>query len=359
MLKTSTPSDLSKALILYQPFPGRQYIGRNLVSNTESERKPASKKTIPKVKTEYEKKIKMTHKKPDEKTFNYGKIFLLGIVLVLIVILSITMSSKDWDLCETTFVAMDLKSLKHTLNTSLHGQLLAVKTIVDVLEEFQVTVEYLAVLVLLGGSGTGKTWTTHLIADSLSDQANRVTLHLGPWSNSQEIQMMFSRLECCRWNFVFVEDSDYADSQQIGTLLDVVSTVSQNISCSRRKIVMILTSNYGQKEFGELLYQELEKVGTRSTISQEELQRTASKLISPLINTLSQRKVPYVPVPYLPLEKMQLEQCIYNDLALKKKTVPPNVINKITQHFRFFPPRKEYFVVSGCKTVSSFVNLYS
>ncbi|KAI9560895.1 hypothetical protein GHT06_011849 [Daphnia sinensis] len=359
VLKTNTPSDLSKALVLYQPFPGGQCIGRNLVLNANTKYKPASHLLKPKNKIESKEKHTKACEKPDPKKSSYGNMFLFGMVLVVTVILSLTRSNENWDLCDTKSMVVDLKLLKHELTTNLYGQLSAAKSILDALEEFQVTVEQMAVLILLGGPGTGKTWTTHLIANSMSEQTNQVSLHLGPWASSQDIQMAFNEIKCCRWNLIFIEDSDYADSQQIGTLLDMVSSVSQNTTCTRRKIVMILTSNYGQKEFAELLFQERERFGTRYSVSHEDIHETIKKLTSPLINGFAQRKVPFIPVPYLPLEKMQLEQCIHNDLELKKKTAPPDVIDKIIQHFRFIPPRKDYFVAAGCKTVPTFVNLYA
>lgn len=359
VLKTNTPSDLSKALVLYQPFPGGQCVGRNLVLNADTECKPARHLLKPKIKTESKEKIKKTHEKSDPKKSSYSNMFLLGMVLAVTVILSLTRSNRDRDLCDTKSMVVDLKLLKHELTTNLYGQFSADTSIINALEEFQVTDEQMKVLILLGGPGTGKTWTTHLIANSMSEKTNQVSLHLGPWSSLQEIQAAFNKLKCCRWNFIFIEDSDYADSQQIGTLVDMVSSVSQNISCARQKIVMILTSNYGQKEFAKLLFRELERLGTRYTVSHEDIRETVKKLTSPLINGFAQRKVPFIPIPYLPLEKMQLEQCIHNDLVLKKKVAPPDVINKIIQHFRFFPAPKDYFVVAGCKTVPTFVNLYT
>ncbi|XP_057373017.1 torsin-2A-like [Daphnia carinata] len=358
VLKTHA-SDPSKALVLYQPFPGGQCIGKNLALNANTECKPANHFLKPTNKIESKEKCKKTCETSDPKTSSYGNIFLLGVILIVTVILSLTSSYKDWDLCDTKSMEVDLKLLKHELTTNLYGQLPAAKTIIDALEELQVTVEQMAVLVLLGGPGTGKTWTTHLIANSMSEQTNQVSLHLGPWSNLQEIQMAFHELKCCHWNLIFIEDSDYANSQLIETLLDMVSSVSQNISCARQKIVIILTSNYGQKEFAELLFHERERFGTRHTVSHEDIRETIKKLTSHLINGFAQRKIPFVPVPYLPLEKMQLEQCIHNDLQLKKKVASPDLIDKIIQHFRFIPPRKDYFVAAGCKTVPTFVNLYT
>lgn len=361
-LKTQ-PGDLSKALILYQPFPGKLSFGRNLALSTDpvKECKPDIQQLETQCETKTKKQYKQTCDKSDPKKLSPGNRFSLGFVVVAVVIFSLISSIiRDDDICESSnSMTIDLKLLSSELKTNLFGQELAVTTIANVLEEFQVTVEQLTVLVLLGGSGTGKTWTNHLIGNSLPEHANQATLHLGPWSSSQEIERAFKSLECCRWNFFFIEDSDYADNQQIETVLDWAVYVNQNISCSHRKIVVILTSNYGQKEFAELLLQERENSGTRWTMNLVNLQEAASKLTSPLINAFAQRRLHFTPVPYLPLEKMQLEQCIRQDLMFKKKSASVDVINKITQHFQFVPPQKKYFVTSGCKTVSTFVNLYS
>lgn len=358
--------DLSKALIPYRPL-GKLTFARNLVVTTDPVKdcKPDIQNVKVEAKLKKEKQFNETCEKPGhcskKLSLCFGNRFTLGISVVAVVIFSlISPNIRDYDLCESSnSTTLNLKFLINELKTNLYGQALAIKTIADVLEEFQVTVEHLTVLVLLGGSGTGKTWTNYLIGNSLPEHANRLTLHLGPWSSSQEIDGAFKSLECCRWNFLFIEDSDYADNQQIETVLDQLFGINQNISCNRRKIVVILTSNYGQKEFTELLLQEREKSGTRLTINHLNVRETAIKLTSPLIDAFVQRGLHFTPVPYLPLEKMQLEQCIHHDLMLKKKSGSAVLLSKVMEHFRFFPSRKKYFVSSGCKTVSTFVNLYS
>lgn len=363
----SVQSDLSKAVILYQPFPGKQVFGRNLVSstahfNTRHTSKLKTDASPLKIKTEFTSQIKQSCQIPDcnrPTSVSNGVSSLLIIALVIVIVILFFSSSKVYDKCEKNSMSVDLNLLENELNTHLYGQSIAVKTILNILEELQVTVQQLAVFVLLGGTGTGKTWTTHLIGNSMPEGVNRVNLHLGQWSNLQDIEEAFRQVDrCCHWNFLFVEDSDYASSQQIEAVLNLVWSYSQNTTCSHRKVVVMLTSNYGQSEFTELLLREREQMGTRLSINQFHIKETAMQLTSPLLNALTSWKVPYTPVPYLPLEKMQLEQCIRHDLLSKKKTASPELMNKIIQHFRFLPHRKEYFVASGCKTVSSHVNLY-
>ena len=364
LLKPSAlSSDISKAVVLYQPFQGKPIIGRNLVKKEPIlECKPQAKcLNTPSGVTQ---PVPFNPPCPTvnssgHKKFSFGNNFLLVTILIAIVIFSFN-SSKVSDNCEHNSMSVNLKLLEHELTTHLYGQTAAVKTILNMLAEFQVIVDQVTVFVLLGGSGTGKTWTTHLIGNALvSEDVNRVNLHLGSWSTAQDVEEAFRAVECCRWNFLFIEDSDYASIQQIETLLDAVGTLNQNSSCSRRKVVVFLTSNYGQREFAELLLRERDQSGTRWTLSHELLHEVASKLTSSLIDGFVKRKLPFTPVPYLPIEKMQLERCIHHALLLKKKSASPDIVNKIIEHFQFVPPPQNYFVSSGCKTVSSYVNLYS
>lgn len=374
-------SDLSKAVVLYHPYPGKQAIGRNLVSSdhlnniprkanpngfniTEKREKLMTKSQIPTLTQQSEhsdfKGTECISIKCISTSFTLQKHSFLVFLLVAITVILLFSSSIVNDKCEPGSVTIDLKLLQNKLGTLIYGQTIAIKTIFNVLEELEVTVQHLAVFVLLGGTGTGKTWTTYLIENSVPQSVKIIRLHLGPWSNPQEIEERFRNIdECCRWNFLFIEDSDYASKLQIEKLLDLVSVVRENTSCSHGKVIVMLTSNYGQKEFVEFLSKDREKMKTMSsTATQLRVQETISKVTSPLLDALTWRNIPFTAVPYLPLEKTQLEKCIHFDLSTKNKSSSSELVSKVIQHFRFIPPQKEYFVESGCKTVSSHVNLY-
>lgn len=353
-------SDLSKAVILYQPHSKKPNFGRNLAGERFKQQPTPhygkqSKQEVPADSTNIQ---ESNDSDVPTKVLSYS--LMTALFLATVIIVSYPTQTQDEE-CENMFPDFNLKLLNSEFNSQLYGQPLAANTILTVLQELQVTVQQVAVLILLGGTGTGKTWTIQLLKNTFSKDANIVHLHLGPWSKNEEVNRAFNDVnKCCQSNFLIVEDSDYASHQQIENVKHLIFNLSRNGSCSNRKIVTVLTSNHGQKELAELLLYERERSGSRWTISKSSVDEILNGLNSPLLDALNSLEIPYNLVPYLPIEKPQIEQCILRYFLAKQKSSPsPDVVQKITQHLRFLPPIKEYFAATGCKTVNALVNLYS
>lgn len=62
-------------------------------------------------------------------------------------------------------------------------------------------------------------------------------------------------------------------------------------------------------------------------------------------------------VPFLPLERMNVKQCIRRDLINKGFQVKEALVTEIADQMEYFPERHEFFSVSGCKKVSSRVDV--
>lgn len=360
-------SDVSKAVVLYKPQHGKHHFGRNLVSSNgklnsmSSERKPPIECfSVQHIKQEVPINVSSTNKESNLYSPSKAITLILLTALLLTTVIIIISPEQTRDNCENAWSGLNFKLLKTQLDSQLYGQPLAVDTIVGVLEEFQVTVEQVAVLVLLGGTGTGKTWTLQLIRNHMAGNANTVHLHLGQWSNTKELNEAFKSVDkCCKLNFLFVEDSDYAATQQIKDLKDLLLNLNRNSSCSHGKVVVVFTTNYGQKELAELLLHEREQSGSRWTISKSRVDEALAGLNSPLLKTLKLQDIPHTQVPYFPIEKTQIKQCIVHNFLSKQKSLPSSdLVEKITSHVRFFPPMTEYFAASGCKNIDSLVNLY-
>lgn len=146
-------SDLSKALIVYQPFDKSRY-GRNLAffstpSNSEVQNPPQPKEQKTKLK-------ESSSSSPNQ----LNVIICLSLVLCLIYFgydsLSSLFSEKN---CQLSSVTINLE----LLSKQLYGQPTAIHLIKKELEELEVTIDHLAVFILLGGIGTGKTWTIQLV----------------------------------------------------------------------------------------------------------------------------------------------------------------------------------------------------
>ena len=62
-------------------------------------------------------------------------------------------------------------------------------------------------------------------------------------------------------------------------------------------------------------------------------------------------------VPFLPLERTHVKQCIRRDLINKGFQVKEAFVTKIADQMEYFPEKYEFFSVSGCKKVSSRVDV--
>ena len=295
--------------------------------------------------------------------------FVISVATIFVVLLFLAGIPRYPDGCDSASLFINLNRLQTELKHHLYGQPTAIDIILEELEKFQVTVEPLLVYVLLGGSGTGKTWTTQLISRALTSSPDQsatykeMTLHLEPWASEEEIvrSVRYISTHCCSWNFLFVEDSDFAGPRQIDILLEELNHIrlgGNNISCANRKVVVMLTSNYGQRELAQLAFDEIQRSGNTSALHGATLEDAARKIQSPIVDGLAQSDIPFTAVPYLPLGKSQVKQCIIRDLQQKKKPVSSATIDKILQNLRFLPAQLEYFATSGCKPISTQVNLH-
>ena len=62
-------------------------------------------------------------------------------------------------------------------------------------------------------------------------------------------------------------------------------------------------------------------------------------------------------VPFLPLERTHVKQCIRRDLIKKGFQVKEALVTEIADQMEYFPEQYEFFSVSGCKKVSSRVDV--
>lgn len=351
----SQTSDLSKALILYQP-PGKSLTAgmRNLVSNQiiNSPTQPNQ------ISCENKAPKSIPSAIPPTVLFSNHSKYLFGVLVTLVALAALNSLILLPTKCDSTALSVDLKVLGNALRHQLYGQPVAVEVVLNHLQEFQVNVDQLAVYILYGGIGTGKTWTTHLIRQSLPDGVNQVTIHLSPWSSLDEIvhQVRHVIYFCCRWNFIFIEDSDYSGPHQIEVLLEMFSEIGQhNDSCLNhpRKVVVMFTSGRGQKELAHLALQHFQQPEMNEKLTQE-----ASKFLSsPLKDSLARKNISFTPVPYFPLSKKDVCRCIERDLIRKKNVQSVEAVDFVLKNLRFVPEELEYFAASGCKPVSSQVNL--
>lgn len=342
--RTIAESDLSKAVILYQPPEKFRNFGRNLA--------------------------KSNHKQETIKTFSHSdasaepttnprirnyRFYIYSLILTIIAV-SVFFCKVPYESCPTDSMEIDLTFVGNELRKFVYGQNVAINIITETLERMCVTVENISVFLLYGGQGTGKTWTTHVVSRSLPKNVRKIYLHLELLSH-QEIIDRLGNVQCCRWNFLFIEDSDYVSPMKVELMALALGKLRETV-CPNLKIVVMLMSSVGQQELTKVLFQQLQNGLTRQSIELLRLDALKKQLSSPLVTALNKNRLHFTPVPYFPLGKEEVEMCIIQDFKHRRKEMSVSLIHKIMKDIKLFPPKLEFFAVSGCKMVSSKVNMY-
>lgn len=151
-------SDLTKALTLYQPLDKARF-GRNLAHSSSTNNTPKVEKAQRQSQSTDLKDSAISSFKLLTRRFS----FLFLVLLVCVIYFGYNAISEGIKKCELNSLAFNPEVLEKQLQHNLYGQPIASHLILNELREMQITVEHLSILILLGGSGIGKTWTTHLV----------------------------------------------------------------------------------------------------------------------------------------------------------------------------------------------------
>jgi len=147
-------SDLTKALIPYKSLDKDRF-GRSLTYSSSSKTLKVENSS----KQCYTTDSAIPHFKLSHRGLNFVYLFLL-LCVVHFGYYAINGGSKK---CDLSSVTINPELLGKQLQHYLHGQPMASHLIMNELRELEISTEHLSVLILLGGSGTGKTWTTLLV----------------------------------------------------------------------------------------------------------------------------------------------------------------------------------------------------
>lgn len=346
-------SDLSKAVVLYQPPDKNIVIGRSLTACDINLREEQIFS-----KSSQAGHIFFSTNPEDQKRapFSWKQIlFVLVIIYMLLLTGWQTNTSHDPN-CDCHSGIVDFSFLKDTLKKRLYGQEIAARTIIDELEQLQVTVTWKSIALLFGPSGTGKTWTTRLISSSLPVNAKQIKIHLD-LKSPLEIEGILNSISCCHFTFVLIEDSDFANQHQIGALVKWLAVNRTSRYPSSQKLFILLTSNFAELQVYEAF---LKNNHRNRSFSGASLLADAERSNSLLVSSMDAAGLEFTPIPYFPLEKNHVELCVRDDLMAKSKwPTTQQTLARILENIRFLPPGLDHYAASGCKNVATQVNLYS
>lgn len=265
-------------------------------------------------------------------------------------------------------VPINIQDMEDTLRTELYGQHIAIEEILTALRAFAQESEDgrtkpLLVLLLTGWLGSGKTHAARLVASSFPVSANVYSIvgsYLDGAATLPDLQTVLGR--SCGYNLLLVDDVDAVEEATLARLGRMLVSLASEEKSKSNGTVVILTSSAGghhinrfMLEVGRESLKRLDEV--RGDQVREFLDREAAGGGIPLRSFLSAYGIPFHVIPFLPLRREHVRQCVAAELRRSGASLKSTTINSLLDQVQFFSQEFPIFAKTGCKQISSKVNL--
>lgn len=270
--------------------------------------------------------------------------------------------------CPNTWIPGSVNGLSGHLVDKVHGQHIAVGAVRSYIKAHMLDKDPKKALSLAfhGGPGTGKTYISSFIAESIYDKGMKSeyvhfissTHHFPDKENIKQYKDLLAKLivdgvkQCGRSLFIF----DEVDKMPEG-LIDRISPYmdcNDNIDgVDYRKAIFVFLSKDGTPKLNlkTLDYKGLDRKLLELKDMEHLIQTNAnsdgfskSSLFSDHLITAH--------IPFLPLEDKHVKDCIRDQLRTKNYDVTDEDIKTIMQQLIFYPEDNPIFSTTGCKRVS-------
>lgn len=291
---------------------------------------------------------------------------LLTCVTLVVVICSLVLfvTWRNYQCSSQKSLTLDLTRLNSQLNPptagsrGLQGQHLATTHILSSLARFSISESpHTLVLVLLGGVGSGKTFTANLIADIFPVQSNvhRVLGSLGTTETELEY-ITHSLVRSCGPSMLLLDDITSMESAHYNKILERIAGSHKDRTNST---LVVITTSTGGMEINKYLLDKVrgvEGLSSRERVTRDELLEVLNKegLNFPILSSLD---VEVEIIPFLPLTRDHVRSCVLQSLRQSKATVNRDDINLLLDQLVFFSKQFPVFSSSGCKSVAAKVGL--
>ena len=303
----------------------------------------------------------------------------IGIVFTLcVLLLSIYLHINPHGFCLDSEFSMNTSGLGMVLKSELYGQHIAQKVIVSALKNHfsKRDVRKPLVFSFHGWTGIGKNFVSNIITEHLFKRKSQspfvhkfiIPLHFPHESevdryNKQLLGWIRGNVSNCRKGGLFIFDEmDKIHPGMMGAIKDAILDYrGKKASDGHQNMIFIFLSNSGGRTINDHVLKHVLDGKLRETLTLSELeiifqgitQHTPDIWFADLLKS----EVFDHLVPFLPLERMHVKQCIRRDLVKKGFPVKEAIVTAIADQLEYFPPGYEFFSVSGCKKVSSRVDV--
>lgn len=280
-------------------------------------------------------------------------------------------------------------NLKQSLSSKIHGQPLIVEPIVNSIRRHLTNEDPEKALVIYfsGWTGTGKTYTSKLIASSLYKRGMESkyvkfisAVHHFPrrLSNPESVALFKKKLRDmvsetvsgCERSLIIIDEIDKLPAGVVDALKPMIDFNRKVAGVTYRKSIFLLMSNTGSeklKEFAYYMYREgksredlLKNKKELETILRKEAAIEDGGLGD---STVLDNHLIDLFVPFLPLERQHVDQCTRDQIKAQNISVSLNdeneIVENIASELTFFPQDIKLYSKAGCKPIYEKVSMYS
>ena len=302
-----------------------------------------------------------------------GTFFTLCVLL-----LSVYLHINPHGFCLDSEFSKNISGIGNALKAELYGQHIAQKLVTAALKSHFGKHDARKPLVFSfhGWTGTGKNFVSSIIAEhffkgkAISPFAHKfiIPLHFPHESevqsyNKQLLGWIRGNVSHCRKGGLFIFDEmDKIHPGMIGTIKDAILDYhGKGTSAGYKNMVFVFLSNSGGQAINDHVLKHVFDGKLRESLTLSEVENIFDGIVKHMpdiwfADLLKSEVIDYL-VPFLPLERMHVKQCIRRDLVKKGFHVKEAVVREIADQMDYFPHDYKFFSESGCKKVSSRVDV--
>ncbi|XP_015766219.1 PREDICTED: uncharacterized protein LOC107345051 [Acropora digitifera] len=291
-----------------------------------------------------------------------GKLFLkMGCIFTLgTILMCLYLHVNPHGFCLDSEFVKNISGIGDALKEKLYGQHIAQKIITVALQNHfnKNNARKPLVLSFHGWTGTGKNYVSSIITEHIFKHKMHssflhkfiVPLH---FPHKSEVNTYNERIkQWIRGNILGM----------MGTIKDAILDFrGKSPSAGYQNMVFIFLSNSGGQAINEHVLRHIFDGKLRESLTLSELENLFYKMTRDtpdmwFADLVKEDVIDHI-VPFLPLERMHIKQCIRKDLRNKGFNFKETIVTDVADQMEYFPPGHEFFSVSGCKKVSSRVDV--
>lgn len=307
-----------------------------------------------------------------------GKLFFWCSIIVFVVVLAIfslsTFIVHQKTVCEQRQgLKIPLDALREELTSHVIGQDIATNILLDSLQKLQDDDSSEPLIMwMVGWSGSGKTHTLNIIKNLFPDPSQVRTfipsiLMLNSNNMEKQVSNLLKKLDSCGPRLIIIDGWDDDNDISISVLQTLVKEFKKTSKNKPTgKIIVIVTGTEGSREINRK-YLKLRVEGKeREDLRLNDFREVTQDIVTS--RKLYEDFKRLIVVPFMPLEKLQVQQCVLQELNKLEENVEErfrnsltgkqsSVMDEVVNQINFIPAGQPLLSATGCKRVQPLLRL--